>query len=53
MSIKKRLQKRTAELTKKVVELSLKKDANDTTCLFIYQPNAPAALKKYSKITKE
>lgn len=28
----------------------LKRDANQTTCLGIYQPKAPAALKKFSKV---
>ena len=28
----------------------LKRDANQTTCLGIYQPKAPAALKTFSKV---
>ena len=27
----------------------LKRDANQTTCIGIYQPKAPEALKKFSK----
>lgn len=35
-----------------VVEFSLKGNANSTTCATIYQPKAPDALKKFSKINK-
>lgn len=34
---------------KKVVEKFVRVDANSTTCILVYQPKAPAALKKYSK----
>lgn len=29
---------------------SLTRDANSTTCMAVYQPKTPAALKKFSKI---
>lgn len=35
---------------KKVVEATLKSNANSTTCYNIYQPKAPKTLKKFSKI---
>ena len=34
---------------KKTADASLRKDANTTTCSIIYQPKAPANLKKYKK----
>lgn len=37
-------------LLKKAVTTSLKGNANSTTCFTIYQPKAPAALKKFSKV---
>lgn len=36
----------------KVAESSLRRDANQTTCVGIYQPSAPKALEKFSKIKK-
>lgn len=38
---------------KKLAEKSLKRDANTTTCVSIYQPKAPVELKKFSKNNKE
>ncbi len=40
-------------LLKKAVGISIKRDANSTTCSNIYQPKAPAALKKFSKIEND
>ena len=40
-------------MLKKAVEFSLKGNANSTTCGHIYQPKAPAALKKFSKIDND
>ncbi len=34
---------------KKAADASLRRDANTTTCSIIYQPKAPANLKKYKK----
>lgn len=36
----------------KVAESSLTREANSTSCVMVYQPKAPAALKKFSKIEK-
>ncbi len=41
---------KATKIVKKTAELSLKRDANSTTCFAIYQPKAPKALKKFSKI---
>lgn len=53
MKLKNEIQKKTASFVKKAVEHSCKVDANSTTCLSVYQPKAPAALKNFSKINKE
>lgn len=53
MNTRERVQKESAKLVKKVVNHSLRRDANNTSCLFIYQPKAPATLKNFSKINKE
>lgn len=45
-----KLSKFSKSLLRKAVESSLKRDANTTTCSTIYQPVAPIALKKFSKI---
>ena len=34
---------------KQVVEKSLTADANSTSCVFVYQPKAPAKLDKFKK----
>lgn len=36
-----------------VVGSSLRNDANRTSCMAIYQPKAPANLKKYSKMEND
>lgn len=36
----------------KAAESSLTREANSTSCGMVYQPVAPAALKKFSKIEK-
>lgn len=36
-----------AVVAKKAAEHALRRDANRTTCLSIYQPKAPAALKRF------
>ena len=43
MKIKKSL---IAIVAKKAAEHALRRDANQTTCMGIYQPKAPAALKR-------
>lgn len=44
MKIKKSL---IAIVAKKAAEHALRRDANQTTCMGIYQPKAPAALKRF------
>lgn len=39
-----------ARAAKKQAESALKSSANSTTCTSVYQPKAPAALKKFSKV---
>lgn len=53
MNTKAKIQKGSVKFIKKLANHSLKVDANNTTCLTIYQPKAPAALKNFSKINKE
>lgn len=53
MNTREKVQKNSTKLVKKIVVHTLRRDANDTSCLFIYQPKAPAALKNFSKINKE
>lgn len=36
-----------------MAEKSLSRDANSTTCMAVYQPKAPASLKKFSKIDND
>lgn len=36
-----------AVVAKKAAEHALRRDANRTTCLSIYQPKAPAGLKRF------
>lgn len=48
-----KLNKLAKSALKKSVEASLKRDANSTTCSNIYQPAAPAALKKFSKVEND
>lgn len=52
MNAKNKIQKGSVKLIKKMVNHSLRVDANNTTCMSIYQPKAPAALKSFSKIGK-
>lgn len=42
-----------SKIIKKVVENSLKLNANSTTCMAVYQPKAPDALKKFSKVEND
>lgn len=41
-----------ANVAKMSAENSLKRDANSSTCTFVYQPKAPKDLKKFSKLDK-
>ena len=38
-----------AKVAKNVAEATLKRDANQTTCSFIFQPKVPNALKRFKK----
>lgn len=42
-----------SKAAKSSAEHALKRDANTTTCAAIYQPKAPAALKKFSKVDND
>lgn len=44
------MKKFTQNVLKKAVESTLRRDANSTSCIIIYQPKAPASLKKFSKL---
>lgn len=46
----KKMGKALLTASKKMAISSLKRDANATTCAAVYQPKAPADLKKFSKI---
>lgn len=48
-----KLNELSKSLVKKAVYTSLRRDANSTTCSTIYQPKAPAALKKFSKVEND
>lgn len=39
--------KRHNNMLKTVVEKFVRVDANSTSCIFVYQPKAPEALKQY------
>lgn len=41
------------KLIKKIVNVTLKDSSNSTTCATIFQPKAPAALKKFSKVEND
>lgn len=53
MNINNKKERLSAKLIKKVVAQSLRVDANNTSCIIIYQPKVPATLKKFSKFGKE
>ncbi len=42
-----------AKAIKTVVEKSIIRDANSTSCMIYHQPKAPATLKKFSKIDND
>ena len=44
------MKKFTQNVLKKAVESTVRRDANSTSCIVIYQPQAPASLKKFSKL---
>lgn len=44
--------KATANFAKKIAEKALKRDANNTTCVGVYQPKVPAKLDSFKKNSK-
>lgn len=52
MSVKDNIQKKTVNCIKRIAEHSLRVDANNLTSLWVYQPEVPAILKKFSRINK-
>ena len=40
------------KLAKASAEIALKRDANNTTCLALYQPKVPANLKNFKGVKK-
>lgn len=40
-------QKNMAKIIRRIAESTLKRDANSTTCLAIYQPKVPKQLNKF------
>lgn len=38
-----------ANLAKKAAEKELRRDANRTTCFFVYQPKVPAQLNRFKR----
>ena len=41
------------KMVKSIVEMVIRVDANSTTCMIVYQPKAPAMLKKFSKVEND
>lgn len=41
------------KVIKRVVHNSLAVDANSVSCIIVYQPKAPAALKKFKKFEND
>lgn len=41
------------KIIKTAVKKSLANNANSTTCVYVYQPKAPAALKQFSKVEND
>lgn len=50
MKNSKKIQNVASAFAKGIVNVELKNNSNSTTCGMIYQPKAPATLKKFSKI---
>lgn len=45
--------KNYSSIIKTIVEKTVRVDANSTTCIAVYQPKAPTALKKFSKVEND
>lgn len=53
MKNSKNIQMTASYVVKRLANSELKRNANSTTCGAIYQPKAPAALKKFSKVEND
>lgn len=53
MKTSKRFLTAALNATRGIVNAELKSNSNSTTCGMIYQPKAPAALKKFSKVEND
>lgn len=47
------INKSAKKFMKNIVEKQANLSANSTTCVALYQPKAPAALKKFSKVDND
>lgn len=47
------INKSAKKFMKSIVEKQASHAANSTTCIALYQPKAPAALKKFSKVEND
>lgn len=47
------INKSAKKFMKSIVEKQATHAANSTTCIALYQPKAPAALKKFSKVDND
>lgn len=52
-NIMKSAKKTAQKAIKSLAKNTLKRDANSTSCIWVYQPKAPADLKKFSKIRND
>ena len=53
MKNSKKFQTAASSVAKKLANSELRRNANSTTCGAIYQPKAPASLKKFSKVEND
>ena len=47
------INKSVRKLVKNIVEKEFEISANSTTCIVLYQPKAPVALNKFSKVEND
>ncbi len=45
--------KNHTNIIKKIATSSISAEANSTSCIMLYQPKAPEALKKFSKVEND
>ena len=43
----------TSKVIKNIVDKTLEKSANSTSCIVLHQPKAPVALSRFSKIKND